>query len=114
LSAGVLDTQIMQRLQPTAAIAGMPRSKALRFIADFEPFPRKWYAGAMGFIHQERSEFCVTLRSLLIEGHKAHFYVGAGIMGESQAKIEWQELNHKLSSMLQLVSQYPLSRRPNE
>lgn len=114
LSANVLDMEIVQRLQPTAAIAGMPRNKALRFIADFEPFPRKWYAGAMGFIEKDRSEFCVTLRSLLIEGHNAHFYVGAGIMGESEAKTEWQELNHKLSSMMQLVSQYPLSRRSNE
>lgn len=114
LAPKVLDTEIMQRLQPTAAIAGMPRDKALRFIADFEPFPRKWYAGAMGYIEKERSEFCVTLRSLLIEGHKAQFYVGAGILEESQASTEWQELNHKLTSMMQLVSHYPLSRRANE
>lgn len=114
LTDGVCDQEILQRLQPTAAIAGMPRNKALKFIADFETFPRKWYAGALGHIDKGSSEFCVTLRSVLIEGHEAHFYAGAGIVEDSEAKTEWQEFNHKVSTMMRLVSQYPLSRRNNE
>ncbi|XPE36796.1 chorismate-binding protein [Shigella flexneri] len=38
----------MHILQPTAAVAGLPRLRLREFIANVEPFDREWYAGIGG------------------------------------------------------------------
>ena len=97
------DEQILQRLQPTAAVAGLPRKAASRFIGHHEPFSRNWYAGSVGWLSAEESEFSVALRSAWVEGHSVRFYAGAGIVAGSQAHLEWQEINHKASGLAGLA-----------
>ncbi|MCG6480780.1 chorismate-binding protein, partial [Vibrio parahaemolyticus] len=54
LNAGVNGVQLLSALQPTAAVAGVPRKEAFDFITQHEPFARGWYAGSMGyFSHQQ-------------------------------------------------------------
>jgi menaquinone-specific isochorismate synthase len=54
-------------LQPTAAVAGLPRQPAREFIQKVEPFNREWYAGSAGYLSPEQSEFCVALRSARVQ-----------------------------------------------
>lgn len=103
LSSGSNDISLLDSLQPTAAIAGLPREPALNFIADNEPFSRGWYSGAMGFLGDERSEFCVAIRSALVMDDELHLFAGAGIVPGSQAHSEWQELDRKMSTLLTLI-----------
>lgn len=57
------DVICLHQLQPTAAVAGLPRDLARQFIARHEPFTREWYAGSAGYLSLQQSEFCVSLRS---------------------------------------------------
>ena len=57
------DEQCLHMLQPTAAVAGLPRQPAREFIQKVEPFNREWYAGSAGYLSPDQSEFCVALRS---------------------------------------------------
>ena len=97
------DSQLLDNLQPTAAIAGLPRMSALDFIIDNEPFARGWYSGAVGFLSQQRSEFCVAIRSALVMGNKLHLFAGAGIVPGSEPSCEWEELDRKTSTLCSLL-----------
>ncbi len=104
LNPGVKGVQLLGALQPTAAVAGLPRDPAFKFIHDHEPFPRGWYAGSIGYISHDEAEFCVAIRSALVVGNSIKLYAGAGIVAGSVAQDEWQELDRKMSTLLSLIS----------
>jgi menaquinone-specific isochorismate synthase len=104
LDTGVNGIQLLDALQPTAAVAGFPRREALEFITQCEPFPRGWYAGSIGYISHQETQFCVAIRSALVTGNRIKLYAGAGIVSGSVAESEWQELDRKMSTLLSLIS----------
>lgn len=103
LKAEVSDCDCLSRIHPTAAVAGLPRQPAKRFIAENECFPRGWYAGALGFFSPQQAEFCVTLRSGLIRQNRITLYAGAGIVEESEPMSEWQEIERKSLALAKLL-----------
>ena len=106
LKQGVNGVQLLSALQPTAAVAGLPRKESMAFIQKHEPFARGWYAGSMGFISHQRAEFCVAIRSALVLGDEVQLFAGAGIVPGSVAEHEWQELDKKMSTLLSLISDH--------
>jgi menaquinone-specific isochorismate synthase len=103
LKADVDDAELLDSLQPSAAIAGLPREPALAFIAENEPFHREWYSGALGYLGQQHSEFCVAIRSARVLGNELQLFAGAGIVPGSTALSEWQELDRKTATLLSLI-----------
>lgn len=103
LADNVSDTDCLQRIHPTAAVAGLPRLPAKQFIQENEGFKRGWYAGTLGYMHPEQAEFCVLLRSALIQQNSITLYAGAGIVTESDPHSEWQEIERKSLAMLNLL-----------
>lgn len=101
----ISDHDCLTRLQPTAAVAGLPREMAKPFIAEHEGFTRGWYAGTLGYFSTEKAEFCVTLRSATIRENSMTLYAGAGIVEESDPQSEWQEITRKSLAMAGLITQ---------
>ncbi|WP_313824409.1 isochorismate synthase MenF [Leclercia sp.] len=97
------DEQCLMRLQPTAAVAGLPRHIAWEFIARNEPFDREWYAGSAGYLSLAQSEFCVALRSASVQGSSVRLYAGAGIVSGSDPEQEWQEIENKAAGLRSLL-----------
>lgn len=97
------DTRCLLQLQPTAAVAGLPREQARRFIEHHEPFNREWYAGSAGYLSLSQSEFCVALRSAKVTGEVARLYAGAGIVRGSNPEQEWQEITQKAAGLRSLL-----------
>ncbi|OBT16035.1 isochorismate synthase [Vibrio sp. UCD-FRSSP16_10] len=97
--------KLLQALQPTAAVAGLPRHLALEFIEKHEPFSRAWYSGSVGYISEQNAEFCVSIRSALVQQDCLHLFAGAGIVPGSEAEHEWQELDKKMSTLLSLITE---------
>ncbi|MEA9389170.1 isochorismate synthase MenF [Acerihabitans sp. TG2] len=93
------DARCLSMLQPTAAVAGLPRGVAREFIARHEPFDRQWYAGSAGYLSTGQAEFCVSLRCALLEQRELWLYAGAGIVDGSDADQEWREVDNKAASM---------------
>jgi isochorismate synthase len=93
--------ELVQRLHPSAATAGLPREASLGLVRDHEPFSRGWYAGPIGWIDAEGGgEFAVALRSALIRDDVASLYAGCGIVPGSDPAREWTESQLKLRTML--------------
>ena len=97
------DVICLHQLQPTAAVAGLPRDLARQFIARHEPFTREWYAGSAGYLSLQQSEFCVSLRSAKISGNIVRLYAGAGIVRGSDPEQEWQEIDNKAAGLRTLL-----------
>lgn len=95
----VLD--LVERLHPTPAVGGVPAAAATRWIAEHEAQPRGWYSGPVGWFDAAGDgEFDVALRSCLLSGTEALVYAGAGIMLDSDPRLEYQETELKQRSLL--------------
>ncbi len=83
---------ILEALHPTPAVGGFPRDTALENMQELENLDRGWFAGPLGWFNTHgRGEFCVGIRSGLIEPHRAHLFAGCGIVANSDPEAEWTE-----------------------
>jgi isochorismate synthase len=93
--------ELVERLHPTPATAGLPRERSLCLIRRHEPFSRGWYAGPIGWLDADGDgEFAVALRSALVRGNTASLYAGCGIVRGSDPAREYDESAIKLEAML--------------
>jgi isochorismate synthase len=92
--------ELVARLHPTPATAGLPREKSLCLIKGQERFSRGWYAGPVGWLDARGDgEFAVALRSGLVRNDEALLYAGCGIVAGSDPKREYEEASTKLQAM---------------
>jgi isochorismate synthase len=95
----VLD--LVAAVHPTPAVAGLPRTAALEWLADNEGLDRGWYAGPVGFVDSSlEGVFRVALRCALVDGERARLFAGAGIVAGSRPERELSETTAKLRAML--------------
>ena len=88
--------ELLDLFHPTSAVCGIPKRQAQKTLVKLEKFPRGFYAAPCGFFSALEAEFAVGIRSLLIQNQKIYLFSGAGIIEDSIAEQEWQELNQKL------------------
>ncbi len=93
--------ELLAMLHPTPAVAGTPRHLAVDWLVGNEPHPRGWFAGPVGwFDARGDGAFVVGLRSMLVHGHDAWLYAGAGVVQGSDPDAEYAETEAKLGAML--------------
>ena len=97
-STSVLD--LVARLHPTPAIAGIPVDAALAAISELEGFDRSLYAGAVGWIDANGDgEWALALRCAEVRGRIASLFAGAGIVAGSDPVRERVETDAKFEPM---------------
>jgi para-aminobenzoate synthetase component I len=86
---------------PGGSITGAPKKRAREIIAELEPVRRGLYTGAIGwFGFNGESQFNIAIRTAVAEPGRVHFHVGAGIVADSIAEMEWQETLDKAAGIL--------------
>jgi len=106
LPAGVHILDLVERLHPTPAVGGTPRTAAVAAIARLENFERGLYAGPCGWVdHRGGGEFFVGLRSALIGGNTAIAYAGAGIVAGSEPEKEFAETELKFKALVEALTE---------
>ena len=107
---GVWDA--VAQLHPTPALGGYPRDAALAFIAAHEPVPRGWYAAPLGWATpQGDGEFVGAIRCAVLRDAEALLYAGAGIVADSDADREWEEIDLKFQAMQRVLGGSQASKR---
>ncbi len=101
----IYDDDLLQAMHPTAAIGGYPREDAVSFINKNEDFPRGWYASPIGWLEHGESEFNVAIRSGLLREKNLYLFGGAGIIQESKEQEEWSEIENKINSFLDSITE---------
>lgn len=86
---------------PAGTVSGAPKVRAMEIIDDLEPYGRGLYAGAIGYFSSNGScDFAITIRSLIVNGHRASIQSGAGIVIDSVPEKEWKETEDKAQGVI--------------
>ena len=101
-------SMITSILHPTPAVCGAPQDYAKSYILDNEDYNREFYTGFLGPMCEKDScsKLFVNLRCMKIDANSATLFVGGGITIDSEPESEWEETQHKLQTMLQVI--YPM------
>lgn len=97
------DDHIIKALHPTPAVCGLDGNWALEFIREHEGFDRGFYAGPTGYVGLDQAEFAVAIRSALYYEKQLHVYAACGIVAESEAAQEWEELTNKQKNITSIL-----------
>jgi anthranilate synthase component 1 len=89
---------------PAGTVSGAPKVRAMQIINDLEPTRRGFYAGAVGYLDFAGNlDFCITIRTMLLEGGKAYIQAGAGIVADSNPTAEYEETRDKARAMIRAL-----------
>ena len=103
LKEGVQTVELLEKMHPTPAVAGVPLASAMDLIEKMELFDRGWYAGPIGWVGRDDAEFAVAIRSGVVTEKELTLYSGAGIVQGSQSDLEWEEIEQKLNNFLRIL-----------
>ncbi len=104
LSPGTTWREIFSALMAPGSVSGAPKSSAMKIIAENEAQPRGPYCGALGYVHGDRAELAVAIRTFWTTGDKYLRYgTGAGITWGSDALAEWEETQLKARHLISIA-----------
>jgi menaquinone-specific isochorismate synthase len=98
--------ELVRALQPTPAVGGHPRDRAIDLITAVEGFERGRYGGAVGWCDGHgNGRWAVTLRcaELSDDRRSARLVAGGGIVADSEPLAELAETQAKLQAMLSAI-----------
>ncbi len=83
---------VLQSCLPGGSITGAPKLRAMQVIDALEPVERGLYTGVVGYLgFNGESQFNIAIRSLIREGQRLSYHVGAGIVADSCPRKEYEE-----------------------
>ena len=89
---------------PAGTVSGAPKVRAMEIIAELENRRRGVYAGAVGYLDFAGNlDFCITIRTVLIEDGHAYVQAGAGIVADSDPAAEYEETRDKARAVIQAL-----------
>jgi isochorismate synthase len=96
-------SKILNALNPTPAVCGLPQFEASLFISRNEQLERRFYSGFVGLIRKNEAQLFVNLRCMELGMNMALLYAGAGITEDSNPEAEWLETERKMGTILSLL-----------
>jgi anthranilate/para-aminobenzoate synthase component I len=91
--------EILTSLHPGGSITGAPKRAACEIISRLEPTPRGAYCGTLGYHSGERSTFSLLIRTAEKVEAGWVYGVGGGIVWDSVAAKELEEVHVKLGAL---------------
>jgi anthranilate synthase component 1 len=89
---------------PAGTVSGAPKVRAMEIIAELENRRRGVYAGAVGYLDFAGNlDFCITIRTVVIENGRAYVQAGAGIVADSNPAAEYEETRDKARAVVQAL-----------
>ena len=104
LGTGVSAAKLLEACWPGGSITGAPKIRASEIIDELEPVRRGAYCGsvfALGFDGGLTAS--LAIRTVQQRQGVGHLHVGAGIVAESDADLEYAETQHKARGVLQAL-----------
>ncbi|MEQ1573962.1 MAG: anthranilate synthase component I [Vicinamibacterales bacterium] len=86
---------------PAGTVSGAPKVRAMEIVAELENRRRGVYAGAVGYLDFAGNlDFCITIRTVVIEKGRAYVQAGAGIVADSDPAAEYEETRDKARAVV--------------
>ncbi|MCS6962744.1 anthranilate synthase component I family protein [Thermoflexus sp.] len=91
---------------PAGTVSGAPKVRAMEIIAELEGEARGPYAGGVGYFDPRgNADWCITIRTVMVQGNTAIVQAGAGIVADSVPEREEEETRNKARAMQLAVDQ---------
>jgi len=104
LSAGQDRLDALVACFPAGTVSGAPKVRAMEIIAELEGDRRGIYAGAVGYLDFAGNlDFCITIRTVVIENGQASVQAGAGIVADSDPSAEYEETRDKARAVIRAL-----------
>jgi anthranilate synthase component I len=85
-------------------VSGAPKIRAMEIIDELEPERRGPYAGAVGYFgFSGNMDFCITIRTFVMQGEDLWVQAGAGIVADSVPEKEYEETINKARGLRRAV-----------
>jgi anthranilate synthase component I len=89
---------------PAGTVSGAPKVRAMEIISELENRRRGVYAGAVGYLDFAGNlDFCITIRTVVMEHGRAYVQAGAGIVADSNPAAEYEETRDKARAVIQAL-----------
>ncbi len=92
LKPGLTLTEIIKNLFPPGSVTGAPKKRTLEIIDELEPHYRGPYCGAIGIFYPNGDfTLSVGIRIIVTDAKESTFWVGSGIVWDSDPEQEYEE-----------------------
>ncbi|MBM9602642.1 anthranilate synthase component I [Desulfopila inferna] len=89
---------------PAGTVSGAPKIRAMEIIDELEPTRRGAYAGSVGYFgFSGNMDFCITIRTFVMQGKDLWIQAGAGIVADSDPEREFEETVNKSMGLRKAV-----------
>jgi anthranilate synthase component 1 len=89
---------------PAGTLTGAPKIESMKIIDRLEKYPRGPYGGALGhFGFNGDGTFAIPIRTIFINGNYGFTQAGSGIVADSSAEAEFDEIARKLAPMKEVL-----------
>ncbi|HEY6452869.1 MAG TPA: aminodeoxychorismate synthase component I [Steroidobacteraceae bacterium] len=101
LNPGQTPVDVLRAVFPGGSITGCPKFRCMQIIAALEGEARGAYTGALGFINRDGSmDFNILIRTITMDSDGLEFRAGAGIVADSDWRLELQETRAKARGLI--------------
>lgn len=89
---------------PAGTLSGAPKYRAMEIIDQYEPTARGFYGGCIGFVGFNGDfNHAIMIRSILSKDNTLYYQAGAGVVAQSVASSELDEVGNKLNALKQAI-----------
>ena len=97
--------ELLAKTFPAGTLSGAPKFKAMELIDSYEPTPRGYYGGAIGFMGFDGTcNHAIMIRTFLSRHNTLVYQAGAGVVAASKPESELQEVNNKLGALKKAIA----------
>lgn len=96
--------EIFSALFPGGTITGAPKQSVMKAICELEKHPRGPYTGSLGYVSGRGCDFNILIRSIFRHLDNAFTHAGAGIVIDSSAESEWDEIHKKAQGIKDILN----------
>ncbi|MBI3322032.1 MAG: anthranilate synthase component I family protein [Candidatus Omnitrophica bacterium] len=101
LNAGVDAVDVIRAVFPGGTITGCPKVRCMQILRELEPVARGLYTGSLGYLGFDGTmDLNIAIRTMVIQGRRLSFHVGAGIVADSDPEREYRETLAKAAALL--------------
>lgn len=96
---------VLRATFPAGTVSGAPKIRAMEIIDELEPVKRGIYAGAVGYLSWNGNmDTAIAIRTAVIKDGQLHIQAGAGVVYDSQPRLEWMETMNKGRAVFRAVA----------
>jgi anthranilate synthase component I len=104
LQSAVSAFKVVADTYPAGTLSGAPKYRAMQLIDEYEGLGRNFYAGAIGYMgFNDQFNHAIMIRTFMSKNNQLHYRAGAGIVADSVAVNELNEVNNKIAALRKAI-----------